>query len=145
MNPGMSTNANPSDGRALRNAQFASLLGYPATKAAKRLVNDVYARVAADQRGHAKTQANENKLRNAVAAFLADLLAAHSGARPRLWVHRTMSPRGFTGAPVGYDVFDYIERFYNPKRRHSTIGYLSPMELERQGVNRTGCSSDPGC
>ncbi len=22
------------------------------------------------------------------------------------------------------DVFDYIERFYNPKRRHSTIGYL---------------------
>jgi putative transposase len=21
------------------------------------------------------------------------------------------------------DVFDYIERFYNPKRRHSTIGY----------------------
>jgi putative transposase len=21
------------------------------------------------------------------------------------------------------DVFDYMERFYNPKRRHSTIGY----------------------
>jgi hypothetical protein len=45
------------------------------------------------------------------------------------------------------DVFDYIERFYNPKRRHSTIGYMSPMEFERQaglayaGVNRTGCSS----
>jgi transposase InsO family protein len=43
------------------------------------------------------------------------------------------------------DVFDYIERFYNAKRRHSTIGYLSPMEFERQaglalvGVNRTGC------
>ena len=30
------------------------------------------------------------------------------------------------------DVFDYIERFYNLKRRHSTIGYLSPMEFERQ-------------
>jgi putative transposase len=28
------------------------------------------------------------------------------------------------------DVFDYIERFYNPKRRHSTIGYISPMEFE---------------
>lgn len=28
------------------------------------------------------------------------------------------------------DVFDYIERFYNPRRRHSTIGYLSPMEYE---------------
>jgi putative transposase len=30
------------------------------------------------------------------------------------------------------DVFDYIERFYNPKRRHSTIGYISPMAYERQ-------------
>ena len=28
------------------------------------------------------------------------------------------------------DIFDYIERFYNPKRRHSTLGYLSPMEFE---------------
>jgi putative transposase len=28
------------------------------------------------------------------------------------------------------DVFDYIERFYNPTRRHSTIGYISPMEYE---------------
>jgi putative transposase len=28
------------------------------------------------------------------------------------------------------DVFDYIECFYNPKRRHSTIGYMSPMEFE---------------
>jgi putative transposase len=31
------------------------------------------------------------------------------------------------------DVFDYIERFYNAKRRHSTLGYLSPMEFEKQG------------
>ncbi len=30
------------------------------------------------------------------------------------------------------DVFDYIERFYNPKRRHSTIGYVSPVEFESQ-------------
>ena len=29
------------------------------------------------------------------------------------------------------DVFDYIERFYNPTRRHSTIGYVSPVEFER--------------
>ena len=28
------------------------------------------------------------------------------------------------------DVFDYIERFYNPRRRHSTVGYLSPTEFE---------------
>lgn len=30
------------------------------------------------------------------------------------------------------DVFDYIERFYNPKRRHSTLGYVSPMKYENQ-------------
>ncbi len=30
------------------------------------------------------------------------------------------------------DVFDCIERFYNPTRRHSTLGYLSPMEFEMQ-------------
>src|SRR6266852_6404829 len=30
------------------------------------------------------------------------------------------------------DVFDYIERFYNTKRRHSKIGYMSPMEFESQ-------------
>src|ERR1700753_4450285 len=30
------------------------------------------------------------------------------------------------------DVFDYIERFYNTARRHSTIGYLSPVEFERK-------------
>jgi putative transposase len=28
------------------------------------------------------------------------------------------------------DVFDYIERFYNPKGRHSTIGYISPVQFE---------------
>ena len=30
------------------------------------------------------------------------------------------------------DVFDYIKCFYNPKRRPSTIGYLSPVEFEMQ-------------
>jgi putative transposase len=30
------------------------------------------------------------------------------------------------------DVFDYVERFYNPYRRHSTIGYVSPVEFERR-------------
>jgi putative transposase len=30
------------------------------------------------------------------------------------------------------DVFDYIECFYNPRRRPSTLGYLSPIEFERQ-------------
>ena len=30
------------------------------------------------------------------------------------------------------DVFDYIERFYNPRRRHSTLGYVSPVAFEEQ-------------
>jgi putative transposase len=29
------------------------------------------------------------------------------------------------------DVFDYIERFYNPRRRHSTMGYVSPIDFEK--------------
>ena len=28
------------------------------------------------------------------------------------------------------DVFDYIERFYNQTRRHSTLGYVSPIQFE---------------
>ncbi len=32
------------------------------------------------------------------------------------------------------DVFDYIERFYNAVRRHSTLGYVSPVEFERQAA-----------
>lgn len=30
------------------------------------------------------------------------------------------------------EVFDYIECFYNPKRRHSTLGYISPIDFEKQ-------------
>ena len=29
------------------------------------------------------------------------------------------------------EVFDYIERFYNPTRRHSTLGYVSPIAFEK--------------
>ena len=32
------------------------------------------------------------------------------------------------------DVFDYIERFYNPIRRHSTLGYRSPMQYEEEAM-----------
>jgi len=28
------------------------------------------------------------------------------------------------------DVFDYIERLYNPRRRHSTLVYISPVQFE---------------
>ena len=49
-----------------------------------------------------------------------------------LKTERTSSKTYRTRDEAKADVFDYIERFYNPKRRHSTIGYLSPMEFERQ-------------
>jgi putative transposase len=32
------------------------------------------------------------------------------------------------------DVFNYIEQFYNPRRRHSTLGYVSSVEFEQQPV-----------
>ena len=30
-------------------------------------------------------------------------------------------------------IFEYIETFYNPKRRHSSLGFLSPVEYEQAG------------
>ena len=32
------------------------------------------------------------------------------------------------------DIFDYVERFNNPQRLHSKLGYLSPMEFEAQAM-----------
>lgn len=36
------------------------------------------------------------------------------------------------------DVFNYIEMFYNPRRRHSTAGDLSPIEFEKRHSQRLG-------
>lgn len=35
------------------------------------------------------------------------------------------------------NVFDYIEAFYNQKRRHSSLAYLSPAEFERRATINT--------
>lgn len=32
------------------------------------------------------------------------------------------------------EVFDYVERFYNPIRRHSTLGYVSPIDFEKKAL-----------
>ena len=47
-----------------------------------------------------------------------------------LKIERTARKTYRTRDEAKADVFDYIERFYNPKRRHSTLGYLSPMEFK---------------
>jgi putative transposase len=36
-----------------------------------------------------------------------------------------------TRAAARTSIFAYIEGWYNPRRRHSTLGYLSPIEFER--------------
>jgi putative transposase len=36
-----------------------------------------------------------------------------------------------THAEARMAVFDYLEGFYNPRRRHSALGYLSPADYER--------------
>jgi transposase InsO family protein len=37
-----------------------------------------------------------------------------------------------TRAQAKADVFDYIERFYNLTRRHSTLGYVTPIDFEME-------------
>jgi len=46
--------------------------------------------------------------------------------------HRTYATRDDARA----DIFDYIERFYNPVRRHSRLGYLSPITYEQQALQQ---------
>jgi putative transposase len=41
-----------------------------------------------------------------------------------------------TNVAAHEEVFDYIEGFYNPQRRHSAIGYASPAEFERAFTER---------
>ena len=38
-------------------------------------------------------------------------------------------------------IFDYLETWYNPRRRHSSIDYLSPMEYERRTQETIGAPS----
>jgi len=40
-----------------------------------------------------------------------------------------------THAEARMAIFEFIEGFYNPRRRHSSIGYLSPVEYEHRAVD----------
>ena len=44
-------------------------------------------------------------------------------------IHRRPWP---TKAETRAAVHDYIGSFFNPHRRHSSLGYVSPMDFERQ-------------
>jgi putative transposase len=54
-------------------------------------------------------------------------------------VHRQSWP---TRRDLGSAVFEYVEAFYNRRRRHSTLGYLSPEEFEQQHITTTTRASD---
>ena len=45
--------------------------------------------------------------------------------------HEDYQTRAAAIAAIG----DYIDRFYNPCRRHSAIGYVSPIEFELKFLN----------
>jgi putative transposase len=46
-----------------------------------------------------------------------------------------------TQAEAEMALFDFIEGWYNPQRRHSALGYLSPYEFERQYHDNAICAS----
>ena len=42
------------------------------------------------------------------------------------------------------EVADYIESFYNVRRRHSSLEYMSPLEFELKHPGNSGYASVPG-
>ena len=50
-----------------------------------------------------------------------------------------------TRAEAKMALFDIIEGWYNPRRRHSALGYLSPNDFERVASARDGGPNHPRC
>jgi transposase InsO family protein len=60
----------------------------------------------------------------------------------REWVQ---GKRYRTRSEARADIFYYIETWYNRKRRHSTLGYLSPAEYERRAALDSAGTPVTGC
>lgn len=56
-----------------------------------------------------------------------------------LKIERVFRSRYKTRDEARADIFDYIERFYNPRRRHSTLNGLSPVEFEKRYASLMVC------
>ena len=61
------------------------------------------------------------------AAIASTMPSQRASSRPS---RRSSSAGAPTRRELTGEVFDYIEAFYNPVRRHSTLDYLSPTEFE---------------
>jgi len=48
-----------------------------------------------------------------------------------------------TRAEAERAIFEFIEGWYNPHRRHSSLGYLSPINFERQHAQHKGGAQTP--
>ena len=48
-----------------------------------------------------------------------------------------------TRAEAECAIFEFIEGWYNPRRRHSALGYLSPIDFERQHAQHQGKGNTP--
>lgn len=55
------------------------------------------------------------------------MMESFFGTLKREWMDETYS----TEEQARLEVFKYIEMFYNPVRRHSSLGYISPVEYEQ--------------
>ena len=60
--------------------------------------------------------------------------SAMEGFFSSLKTERTLRKAYRTRDEARADVFGYIERFYDPRRRHAKLGYLSPMEFEARAM-----------
>jgi transposase InsO family protein len=63
---------------------------------------------------------------------LAEKLTAELGRRVTVSALRLDRSRFETQAEAKMAIFDFIEGWYNPHRRHSSIAYLSPVNYERR-------------